>query len=111
MHEKLGIRGWSRLAACLVSMVMASALALASASATTSGAKATAPAASKAAPPAAARLDVNVASKAQLAALPGIGDAYSQRIIDGRPYKSKSELEYRKILPKGVYDKIAPLII
>ena len=46
-----------------------------------------------------------------LAKLPGIGDVYSQKIIDGRPYKFKNELESKKILPKGVYGKIAPLII
>src|SRR5258705_3014425 len=111
MREKLGIRGWSRLAVRLVFVAMASGLALASPSAAASGVKATAPTASKTAPPAAARLDINAASKSQLAALPGIGDVYSHRIIDGRPYKSKTELEYKKILPKGVYDKVAPLII
>lgn len=56
-------------------------------------------------------IDINTATKEQLSALPGIGDAYAQKIIDGRPYKSKAELESKKILPKGVYDKIAPLII
>ena len=108
MHQSQRVRGWSRLAAGLVSLVIASSLALASPSAWASSAKATAPAGSKAA---AAKLDINAASKADLAGLPGIGDVYSQKIIDGRPYRSKAELESKKILPKGVYDKIAPLII
>lgn len=111
MHEEFGFRGWSRLAAGLVVLVMASGLALASPSAGASDAQATKPAASKSAPAAAAKLDINAASKADLANLPGIGDVYSQKIVDGRPYKSKAELLSKKILPKGVYDKIAPLII
>ena len=111
VHEKLEIHGWSRLASGLVCMVFAFGLTLASPSGATSAATPTTPTASKKAPPASARLDINVATKAQLADLPGIGDVYSQKIVDGRPYKSKAELESRKILPKGVYDKIAPLVI
>jgi radical SAM superfamily enzyme with C-terminal helix-hairpin-helix motif len=47
----------------------------------------------------------------QLAKLPGIGEVYSQKIIDGRPYKSKAELESKHILPKGVYQKVAAQVI
>jgi DNA uptake protein ComE-like DNA-binding protein len=55
-------------------------------------------------------LNINTATKEQLAALPGIGDAYSQKIIDGRPYKAKSDLKARKIVPASEYNKIAKLI-
>ena len=81
--------------------------------------KAAAPAtAQKAAPtPAAAKaaavepIDINTATKEQLMAVKGIGDAYAGKIIAGRPYKSKDQLWRKKVLPKGVYDSVKDLLI
>lgn len=68
----------------------------------------------KAAPPAAKAaepMDINSATSAQLSSLPGIGDAYSKKIIDGRPYSGKDDLVSKNIVPQATYDKIKDLIV
>jgi competence protein ComEA len=68
-------------------------------------------AATSAASAAGQKLDINTATADQLKAFPGIGDAYSKRIIDGRPYTAKNQLVTRGILPQATYNKIKDQII
>ena len=56
-------------------------------------------------------LDLNSATKAELVRLPGVGEAYAQRIIDHRPYRQKNELLDRNIIPASVYEQISNQII
>ena len=55
-------------------------------------------------------IDINSAAREQLVALPGIGEEYADKIIAGRPYRSKKELKTKKIIPEANYKQIADRI-
>ena len=99
----------SRIGAVLTGLIMLCALSLAQTPAPAPKAK---PAKEPATTSAKHELvDINSATKEQLAALPGIGDAYADKIIAGRPHNAKSDLKSKKIIPAATYSKISGKVI
>ena len=95
----------------LIALLVALAFALTFAGPTLAQSKAPA---AKSDQPAAAKkalLDINTASEEDLKTLPGVGEAYAKKIVDGRPYRRKDELVQKKIVPPSTYDKIKGQII
>jgi competence protein ComEA len=61
-----------------------------------------------------APVNINTASADALDGLPGIGEVYSQRIVESRasdgPYKTTDDLVARQVLPRATFERIRELI-
>jgi competence protein ComEA len=103
------LRSFSRLVLVLALTVSLASSAFSQATSTASKPAPKTPAATT--PATGEKLDINTATKDQLEALPGIGSTYSQKIIDNRPYKTKTDLVNKKVVPQATYNKIKDQII
>ena len=59
------------------------------------------------APPAASLIDINSASRDDLMTLEGIGEVRADAIIRARPFKAKTDLVERRLIPEALYEKIS----
>ena len=106
----------NRILSFILITLLTAALPLSAQTKSKSTPKAPAPAAKpapagKAAPAPNALIDLNSATKTELETLPGIGDAYADKIIAGRPYARKDQLVTKKVLPQATFDKIKDNVI
>jgi competence protein ComEA len=63
------------------------------------------------APASAEIVDINSATVVELQKIPGIGPAYADKIVKGRPYRGKNDLVTKKVIPGATYEKIKDQII
>lgn len=70
------------------------------------GARPAAPAA-----PASGQIDINSASRDDLMSLDGIGEVRADAIIRARPFKAKTDLVERRLIPEALYEKIADKVM
>ena len=104
----------SRIAVVACALLMASSLSFSQTPGTASTKKSTATKTEAASTSKTAKhelIDLNSATKEQLMTIPGIGDTYADKIIAGRPYKMKSELKTKKIIPDATYSKISSHVV
>lgn len=61
--------------------------------------------------PKAGLVDINTATAAELKGLPGVSDADSAKIIQGRPYADTNQLVSRHVVSEATYDKIKDHVV
>jgi DNA uptake protein ComE-like DNA-binding protein len=105
------IRHIVRIAAVFCALALFAGISYAQTDSSSQSASTSAKKTKKAKTPKSQQVDVNSATKDELSALPGIGDATAQKIIDGRPYKTKRDLVKKNILTQGEYDKVKDQLV
>jgi competence protein ComEA len=61
--------------------------------------------------PKAGLVDINTATAAELKGLPGVSDADSAKIIQGRPYGDTNQLVSRHVVSEATFDKIKDHVV
>jgi DNA uptake protein ComE-like DNA-binding protein len=56
-------------------------------------------------------IELNSASRDELMNLDGIGEVRADAIIRARPFKAKTDLVERRLIPEALYDKIADKVV
>lgn len=56
-------------------------------------------------------VDLNNASRKELMTLPGVGAAEAKRIIANRPYRTKTDLVDKNVLPMGPFLSLRHLVV
>jgi len=61
--------------------------------------------------PQAGLVDINSATAAELKGLPGLSEADSAKIVQGRPYTDKNQLVSRHVVSEATFDKIKDHVV
>jgi len=56
-------------------------------------------------------VDLNSATKDELKALPGITDAFADKIIAARPFLTKARLASQNVIPRATYEAIKDRVV
>ncbi len=57
------------------------------------------------------KVDLNTATKAQLAGLPGFDEAAADKVIAARPFANKTQLKSKKLVSDATYEAVKDLVI